>query len=284
MAARIYVGTSGYSFKDWIGTVYPMGMNSRDFLSRYAKMFDTVEINSTYYRVPAPSMFSNMLKKVPEDFTFVVKLPKEMTHQREKWNTVVRPFLEGVAPLIEARQLGGFLAQFPYSFKSNSQTLDYLKHVADVLVQYDVPINIEFRHNSWYDKRIFGALKDAGLGFVNVDLPSLSALPEASNIITSDVAYYRLHGRNAKMWWDHPTPSHRYDYLYSDKQLEEWAERNGPQMLHLQQQLPSGAKCGECALSTSTLQSPKTNPSTRLCPRDVRTLDRRTHHSDQARN
>jgi len=225
MTARIHVGTSGYSFKDWLGTVYPTGMKSRDFLPSYAKMFDTVEINSTYYRVPSPSMFLNMLKKVPEDFTFVVKLPKEMTHEREKWNTVVRPFLEGVAPLIEARQLGGFLAQFPYSFKSNSQTLDYLKHVADVLVHYDVPINVEFRHKSWYEKSIFGALKHAGLGFVNVDLPSLSALPEASNIITSEVAYYRLHGRNAKMWWDHPTPSHRYDYLYNDKQLEEWAER-----------------------------------------------------------
>lgn len=225
MTARIHVGTSGYSFKDWIGTVYPMGMKSRDFLSRYAKMFDTVEINSTYYRVPPPSMFSNMLTKVPEDFTFVVKLPKEITHEREKWNTIIRPFLEGVAPLIEARQLGGFLAQFPYSFRSNSRTLDYLRHVADALVHYDVPINVEFRHNSWYDKRVFSALEDAGLGFVNVDLPSLSALPEASNIITSDVAYYRLHGRNAKMWWDHPTPSHRYDYLYNDKQLEEWAER-----------------------------------------------------------
>ncbi|MEE8195319.1 MAG: DUF72 domain-containing protein, partial [Candidatus Bipolaricaulota bacterium] len=133
MAARIHVGTSGYSFKDWIGTVYPTGTKSRDFLSRYAKMFDTVEINSTYYRVPPPSMFSNMLTKVPEDFTFVVKLPKEITHEREKWNTIIQPFLEGVAPLIEARQLGGFLAQFPYSFRSNSRTLDYLKHVADAL-------------------------------------------------------------------------------------------------------------------------------------------------------
>ena len=224
MRARIYVGTSGYSFKDWLGTVYPPAMKPRDFLSHYARLFDTVEINSTYYRVPSPSMFLNMLNKVPQDFTFVVKLPEEMTHEREKWKTVVRPFLEGVAPLIEARQLGGFLAQFPYSFKPNSRTLDHLKHVADVLVRCGVPVNVEFRHKSWYEKSVFSALKHTGLGFVNVDLPSLSGLPQATNIITSDVAYYRLHGRNAKMWWDHPTPSHRYDYLY-DEQLEEWAKR-----------------------------------------------------------
>ncbi len=82
MTATIRIGTSGYSFRDWVGTVYPPGMKSGDYLSHYAKMFDTVEINSTYYRIPSPFMFANMLKKVSRDFTFVVKMPKEMTHER----------------------------------------------------------------------------------------------------------------------------------------------------------------------------------------------------------
>jgi len=221
----IRVGTSGYSFKDWVGTVYPSRLKPGDYLSHYAKMFDTVEINSTYYRVPSPFMFVNMLKKVPKDFTFVVKVPKEMTHEREKFDSVLQPFVQGVLPLAKADQLGGLLAQFPYSFKANQESLDHLKQLADAFVHRGVPINVEFRHSSWYSEDIYSNLRDHGLGFVNVDLPRLTNLPEPSNVVTSDVAYYRLHGRNARTWWNHPTPSHRYDYLYNEEELEKWARR-----------------------------------------------------------
>ncbi|HDL85176.1 MAG TPA: DUF72 domain-containing protein, partial [Candidatus Acetothermia bacterium] len=121
MTASIHVGTSGYSFKDWLGAVYPAKMKAGEFLSYYAKMFDCVEINSTYYRVPSPSMFEGMLNKVPLDFTFIVKVPKEMTHDREKFASVLSPFITGIASLIDAGQLGGLLAQFPYSFKATSE-------------------------------------------------------------------------------------------------------------------------------------------------------------------
>ena len=225
MRASIRVGTSGYSFKDWLGTVYPAKMQAGDFLSYYAKMFDSAEINFTYYRVPPPSMFANMLKKVPPDFTFIVKVPREMTHNREKMPSVVSPFIKGIAPLVEAGQLGGLLAQFPYSFKTTSEGIDHLKRLANVFIDRGIPLNVEFRHDSWYKENVYSTLKELGLGFVNVDLPSLPDLPSASNVVTSDVAYYRLHGRNAKMWWHHPTPSHRYDYLYNDDQLEKWATR-----------------------------------------------------------
>lgn len=225
MTAKIHVGTSGYSFKDWLGTVYPASMKSGEMLSYYARMFDCVEINSTYYRVPSPFMFINMLKKVPTDFTFVVKVPKEMTHEREKFESVVLPFVDGILPLFEAKQLGGLLAQFPYSFKAVASSLEHLKKVSEVFSGHGIPLNVEFRHSSWYSDDVYKNLEELGLGFVNVDLPNLENLPGPSNITTSDVAYYRLHGRNAKMWWKHPTPSHRYDYLYNDEQLEEWAAR-----------------------------------------------------------
>jgi uncharacterized protein YecE (DUF72 family) len=225
MAATIHVGTSGYSFKDWIGTVYPKGIASGDMLPYYARFFDTVEVNSTYYRVPSPFMFENMLKKVPAEFTFVVKLPKEMTHEREKFDTVVGPLRTGIAPLLSAGQLGGLLAQFPYSFKAGSEGLDHLQRLADAVSDWGVPVNVEFRHTGWYDEAVYARLVELSLGFVNVDLPPLSGLPRASNVTTSDVAYYRLHGRNAKLWWHHPTPSHRYDYLYSGDELERWAQR-----------------------------------------------------------
>lgn len=225
MAATIHVGTSGYSFKDWIGTVYPKGTASGDMLPYYARFFDTVEVNSTYYRVPSPFMFENMLKKVPTEFTFVVKLPKEMTHERGKFDTVIAPFREGIAPLLGTGQLGGLLAQFPYSFKAGPEGLEHLRRLAKAVGGWGIPVNVEFRHAGWYDEAVYATLADLSLGFVNVDLPPLSGLPGASNVATTDVAYYRFHGRNAKLWWHHPTPSHRYDYLYNDEELERWAQR-----------------------------------------------------------
>ncbi len=225
MEASIHVGTSGYSFKDWLGTVYPAKMKAGQFLSYYARMFDCVEINTSYYRVPSPAMFENMLRKVPSDFTFVIKVPKEMTHDRDKLSSVMSPFIAGIAPLIEAGQLGGLLAQFPFSFKASQEGREHLKRLADALTGHDIPLNIEFRHESWYTQDTYDMLERLGLGFVNVDLPPLADLPRESNVVTSDVAYYRLHGRNAKMWWNHPTPSHRYDYMYDDDQLDGWARR-----------------------------------------------------------
>jgi uncharacterized protein YecE (DUF72 family) len=225
MAAKMHVGTSGYSFQDWLGTVYPSGLRSGDFLSHYASLFSSVEVNSTYYRVPSPRVFARMREKVPQDFTFIVKLPKEVTHERGRFDTVVTPFRSAVSPLQEAGQLGGLLAQFPYSFKAEPASFDHLKRLAEAFLSPNLPLSVEFRHAGWCTEEAFTALADLGLGFVNVDLPALENLPPASNVTTSSVAYYRLHGRNAKNWWEHPTASDRYDYLYSEKELEEWAVR-----------------------------------------------------------
>ena len=224
MTAEIRVGTSGYYFKDWVGTVYPKGLSSRDYLSHYAASFDTVEINTTYYRIPEPGMFEGMLSKTPEDFVFVVKAPREMTHERHKLSSAEAPFLAAIAPLIREGKLGGILAQFPYPFKANAQSIEHLKRVADTFVGRDIPTNVEFRHDSWYRDEMFGELRSLGLGFVNVDLPKLAHLPRPSSIATSDIAYFRLHGRNQAMWFTHPTPSHRYDYVYADDELEAWAK------------------------------------------------------------
>lgn len=225
MTATIHVGTSGYSFPDWVGTVYPTGSKAPDLLGYYAGLFDTVEVNSTYYRVPSPRTFDGMLKKVPRDFTFVVKLPREVTHEREKIESVIQPFLDGIKPLEEAGQLGGLLAQFPYSFRAEQASLDHLGRVADAFLSPARPVSVEFRHARWYQEATYEALRKLGLGFVNVDLPRLKDLPGPSNVWTTPLAYYRLHGRNAENWWEQPTPSHRYDYLYSENELEDWALR-----------------------------------------------------------
>ena len=225
MTAEVRVGTSGYHFKDWVGTVYPKGLPSGELLPYYARMFDCVEVNTTYYRVPDPGLLEGMLKKVPEGFVFVVKTPKEMTHQREEFDGVVEPFLAGIEPLKDAGRLSGLLAQFPYAFKPNPTSMAHLEKLAGALVGAGIPVNVEFRHDGWYQEETFSKLRELGLGFVNVDLPRLSKLPGPSNVATSPIAYYRLHGRNAEMGWKHPTPSHRYDYLYDDDELQGWTDR-----------------------------------------------------------
>ena len=225
MTAELRIGTSGYSFSDWVGTVYPEGTRPADMLRTYARDFDAVEINFTYYRDPAPEIFEGMLRKVPADFEFVVKAPKGMTHEREAIASVDTSFVKSLKPLIESGQLGGVIAQFPQAFHLNDSALDHLKKIADVFVPNDIKTSVEFRHKGWNQDRVYELLEKLELGFVNVDLPRISALPLPTNIMTNDVAYYRLHGRNKAMWYNPPTGSHRYDYLYNDEELEEWAQR-----------------------------------------------------------
>jgi len=222
MTRSIRVGTSGYTFDDWRGLVYPRNLKG-SALAHYARLFDCVEVNTTFYRVPRPALFTGMLRHVPDDFTFLIKLPREMTHERESFDRVVVPFAEAVTPVVKAGQLGGLLAQFPYSFKRSDTALDQLRRIADTFVGHGVPINVEFRHDSWLDDTVYQFLEAHGLGFVNVDLPELPGLPGRTNVVTSDVAYYRLHGRNRKNWWRNTgNPHDRYDYTYSDVQLDEW--------------------------------------------------------------
>jgi len=225
MEPRIRVGTSGYTFDDWKGIVYPKALKG-SALPHYAKLFDCVEVNTTFYRVPPPRLFESMLAHVPEDFLFLVKLPKEMTHDREAFDRVAVPFARAVAPLRRSGQLGGLLVQFPFSFRLEEASLAHLEKVADTLAVDGVPVHVEFRHRSWLDDAVYRFLKERGLGFVNVDLPELEGLPGRTNVFTSDIAYYRLHGRNRANWWRNTgNPHDRYDYLYSDRELDEWVAK-----------------------------------------------------------
>ena len=224
MPGRLRIGTSGFSFRDWIGTVYPQGARPADLLSHYARWFDIVEINTTYYRIPPPEMFERMLAKVPEAFGFVVKTPREMTHERDGFASSTGAFAGALRPLVEAGRLEGLLAQFPYSFRPDEEAWLHLRRIAGVLGEH-ARVFVEFRHADWYAPESFASLAELNLGLVNVDLPHLRDLPEPTEIATSEIAYVRLHGRNEPMWWNHPSPGHRYDYLYSTEELAPWKKR-----------------------------------------------------------
>jgi uncharacterized protein YecE (DUF72 family) len=224
MTGAVRIGTSGYSFADWVGTVYPSGTKPGAFLSHYAKLFDSVEINATYYRTPPPQTFARMVERTPDDFTFVVKVPRAMTHEPAAFDRELEPFQKAIEPLVRARRLGGLLAQFPYAFVPSDASRRHLGKLAQSLGG-EVPLHVEFRHDAWYAEATYELLAKLGLGFVNVDLPELPHLPRPSEIATNRTGYARLHGRNETTWWNQEKAGDRYDYLYSASELEPWAAR-----------------------------------------------------------
>ncbi len=214
----IKIGTSGFSYDDWVGPVYPAGLPAREQLSFYAREFSTVEINTTYYRVPDAGLVRGWIAKTPEDFSFSVKAYQGLTHEREQPDFA--GFAAAIRPLAEAGKLACVLAQFPYSFHPTAENRDYLKRLRDGLG--DLPGVIEFRHAGWVGQATDELLRSLGLGFCCVDEPRLKGLMPPVAVATGPVAYMRFHGRNAAKWYNHEQAWERYNYTYSPAELREW--------------------------------------------------------------
>ena len=226
---RIRIGTSGFSFPDWVGPFYPPGMKSPDFLAFYAQHFDVVEVNSTYYRVPHPRVLEQMERKTPAAFRFVVKLNQAMTHERSLDPALFRDFLCAVEPLKRAGKYDGLLAQFPWAFRRNASSLEHLRALRERLP--DGPLFVEFRHDSWARPEVMAFLREHRLGHCVVDEPALPGLMPAVAEVTIEDAYVRFHGRNAANWWARSGADggskDRYDYNYSPAELGEWVKKVG---------------------------------------------------------
>ncbi len=219
MDAKIRIGTSGYSFLDWVGPFYPPKIPRGKMLDYYVQYFDTVEINSSYYSIPHPKVFESMVKKVPEGFGFFVKAHKSLTHDRQDVIRRSNEFTMALQPLIEANVLEGILLQFPYSFKYSIDNLNYLRRANDLLSSQNVIV--EFRHRGWIRDGVFDMLRNDGITYCSVDEPRLEGLLEPDLYTTTNRAYVRFHGRNRQKWWK--GGGERYDYLYDEKELNEWA-------------------------------------------------------------
>jgi uncharacterized protein YecE (DUF72 family) len=219
---RVLIGTSGYSFRDWVGPFYPPGTRSGDFLRLYSRHFNAVEINSTYYRIPHPQVIEMMEQKTPPGFHFVVKLNQAMTHERSLDPTLRREFLAALEPLKSAQKYDGVLAQFPWAFKRSPAALAHLEALREALP--DEPLFVEFRHASWITPELGPWLTERGLGYCSVDEPRLSGLVPPVTMVTGEDAYVRLHGRNAENWWGNGGGD-RYDYDYSEPELKEWLKK-----------------------------------------------------------
>ncbi len=219
----IYIGTSGFSYDDWVGPYYPEGLDKKDWLEFYAKEFKTLEINFTYYRMPTARSLAGMAHKVPDDFLFTVKATQEMTHTREADAAVFEKFVGALQPLRDANKFAAVLAQFPNSFHDTPENVEYLKNFREQL--QDVPVVVEFRDAHWLTDETFALLRALHLGFCAVDEPRLRGLLPPIAVATSDIGYVRFHGRNYQKWWQHENAYERYDYTYKTEELQEWTPK-----------------------------------------------------------
>lgn len=248
--SQLFIGTSGYSYPDWKGIVYPKSVKREvggttpelTYLSRY---FNTCEINATFYRQFEPKIAKKWSDAVERStFEFAIKANQVFTHaagakpNERKPSTSVdtlkytqtdidesRRFLDVLA---ERNRLLVVLFQFPVSFKFGQKNkvgeMERLEgnwdHIADVLNAFkEYPKAVEFRHDTWDDPWVLSALREHETAWVNIDEPRLGASLHNTNYVTAPIAYLRLHGRNYQKWFNSNDRDERYDYLYAPEEL-----------------------------------------------------------------
>jgi uncharacterized protein YecE (DUF72 family) len=251
----VRIGTCSWADEALSKHFYPPKLPAKERLSWYAQHFDTVEVDSTFYRLPTESMVSGWAERTPPEFTMHVKafglmtrhavrvetLPEELRAEmpvdergrvdrppRELRGEVFRLFLGALEPLRREGKLGGILFQFPSYVVFKDRSFDYLEWAREQLG--DDEMLVEFRHRSWLDEdnraETLAFLERIGATYVTVDAPRSA---EAKNLVptlpavTSDTAYVRFHGRNLATWNKRGgSAAERFDYLYSDEELAEW--------------------------------------------------------------
>ena len=232
MVATIRLGTCSWADEGLVKHWYPRGVSSpTGRLAYYAERFDTVEVDSPFYRLPAPETAQKWAERTPDGFVFHAKASKGMTgHEEADRETAFREFREALAPLEASGKLRGVLLQYHPRVKKSREALEELAAVRALLDPL-VPL-IEFRHRSWLeeDERAdtFAFLERHGLSYVSVDSPRTRAsnvMPRIA-VATHPVVYVRFHGRNWKTWniRNARSSAERFDWMYSEEELAEWIE------------------------------------------------------------
>jgi uncharacterized protein YecE (DUF72 family) len=255
--AEIRIGTCSWADEALSKHWYPKGLPAGERLAHYAQHFDTVEVDSTYYRLPGEEMVRRWAERTPDGFVMHVKafglmtrhpvkleaLPPDLRDDaptddkgrverpsREFRGEVFRRFLEALEPLRSAGKLGGILFQFPSYVVYKDRSLEYLQWAREQLGGDEMLV--EFRHISWLDEEhrdeTLRFLEQLGATSVIVDSPRIEGAKNLSPTVfalTSPTVYVRFHGRNAETWNKRGgSAAERFDYLYSTEELEEWVD------------------------------------------------------------
>jgi uncharacterized protein YecE (DUF72 family) len=222
----LFIGTCGFSYKDWVGAFYPGTIRQNEMLAYYAGCFGAVEIDASYYGVLAPQTVARMNERTPDGFKFCFKVPQSVSHAPESAQARVHPdahaFVESVQPIVQAEKFGAALLQFANGFKPNERTERYLRIVVEAL--RPLPVVAEFRNRDWQVPKYYDLLSDLNVGWCNVDMPAYETLMRPSADVTSRIGYVRFHGRNASTWWTGDNRT-RYDYEYTAEELAPWTNR-----------------------------------------------------------
>ena len=256
MAAAIRIGTCSWADEALSKHWYPSDVAARERLAFYARHFSTVEVDSTFCRVPTTSMVEGWADRTPRGFVMHVKafglmtrhpvkleqLPPELRDEmpvdgrgrvdrppREQRALVFREFLDALDPLRTSRKLGGILFQLPPYVVWKPASLDYLEWANEQLG--DDRMLVEFRHRSWFEddvrEEVLRWLEERGMAYVTVDAPKVDAknVPPTVVAATGAMAYVRFHGRNAATWNRRGrSAAERFDWTYSEDELREWVE------------------------------------------------------------
>ena len=222
---RILVGTAGFSYRDWDGVVYPdprpPGFQPLSFLAGF---FDCIEMNVSFYRVPAPTMVERWVELVADrpDFAFAFKLYRGVTHDGE--DGAIPGFLDALRPAREAGRLGAILVQFPFWFRNGEASRKRLATLARGLEGW--PVALEIRDHSWLADPALDYLRRLSFNLASIDICQTRDSVPPVPLTTGPLGYVRLHGRNAEAWFAKgASRDAKYDYLYSPAELEEWARR-----------------------------------------------------------
>jgi uncharacterized protein YecE (DUF72 family) len=258
VSGRILIGTASWSDPGFVERWYPKKLPAGERLPWYAQHFDLVEINSTFYSVPEPRMVERWCAVTPDDFAFDVKLhrlfsfhstpvkllPLDLQSRAETdvkgivkptpemQEALLKAFLRGMAIFRAAGKLGVLLLQLSPAFSPRKHQLSELQPLIEMLGGYELAI--EFRNRNWTIGDQLAAAIDFvrkhGAIFVNVDAPTsdhFTVMPSDLDEVTNpNVAYLRLHGRNAKAYITGKTVAARFDYDYNEKEIAEVAERS----------------------------------------------------------
>ena len=249
---RILIGTSSWADPGFVEEWYPPDLPPRDRLRWYAERFEAVEVNATWYALPAEHTTAHWDEQTPDGFTFDIKLhrllsrhggrvdslPPDLREEAEFASrgrvrltprleaALIERTLEGIEPLARTGKLGAFLLQLSPSFEPRKHVLSELDALVDRLAPH--PVAVEFRHRAWLRgeqlERTLGHLDAIGAVFVCVDAPrgrQVTLLPPVDAITDRRLAYFRAHGRNAEGWAKGKTVADRFGWEYSDAELEE---------------------------------------------------------------
>jgi uncharacterized protein YecE (DUF72 family) len=220
----IYIGTSGYSYPDWVGTFYPPGSKQTDFIHLFQESFSFVELNYSYYRMPERKHMASFLSRLEEDTIFTIKAPGLFTHERNPSQKDFHGLKDSLQESLEKDKCKALILQFPYSFKYQRESRLYLDNLCKNLE--GIPLAIEMRSNEWNNPSFIQGLKERRISLIHTDQPSLKGLWQGLSEPTTSLGYIRFHGRNSENWWTGDNVS-RYDYLYNAEELSSWLDKIG---------------------------------------------------------